>query len=165
MPHTRTLIAGIMVSVAVAALACDGDRDVGMRFTMEGKSMEPTLCEGDTVDVIDYLDASPQHGDIIGFDSPTSPGSTFLKRIIGTPGDTVEIDQVDQVVRLNGDAIDEPYIRGPIHCRYTCKPLIVPDGAYFVLGDNRGNSSDSTQGWLLPEENIIGWVEEWRHPR
>ena len=108
----------------------------------------------------DYGDAAPQRGDIIVFRSPTNVNRDFIKRIIGVPGDVVEIDQATETVKVNGEAIDEPYIAGRTVCRSTCGPWVVPKRAYFVLGDNRQNSTDSRRGWFVPEENILGRVEE-----
>ncbi len=114
----------------------------------------------------------PDRGDIIVFRAPTSPNRDFIKRIIGLPGDTIEIAREGEVI-LNGETLDEPYIIGATNCFDACGgPIIIPaqgspearaecgpDACYFVMGDNRQNSSDSRMGWLVPLENIHGWVE------
>jgi len=152
-------------------------------FKVEGASMEPSLDNGEYLivsrlayaeidlsifDWVPFFDAgdnpvhhlwsSPARGDVIVFRSPTSPGfeRDFIKRIIGVPGDVVEIDRETGVVRVNEQMINEPYIRGKTNCSSSCGPWVVPERSYFVMGDNRNNSSDSRQGWFAPEGNIIG---------
>lgn len=147
-------------------------------FKVEGASMEPSLDNGEYLivnrlayaeidlsifDWVPFFDAgdnpvhhlwgSPGRGDIIVFRSPTNLERDFIKRIIGVPGDEVQIDQ-NGVVRVNGEILYEPYITGKTIC--PCETWEVPERAYFVMGDNRKNSSDSRQGWFVPEENIIG---------
>ena len=150
-------------------------------FKVEGASMEPSLDNGEYLivnrlayaeidlgifDWVPFFDAgedpvrhlwgSPARGDIIVFRSPANVERDFIKRIIGEPGDVVEIDQDTGVVSVNEQAIDEPYIRGKTNCSSSCGPWVVPERSYFVMGDNRNNSSDSRQGWFVPEGNIIG---------
>jgi signal peptidase I len=119
-------------------------------------------------DSIKHLWGAPERGDVIVFEAPTSPGRDFIKRIIGLPGDTVEITTDGKVI-VNGTVLDEPYAAGTTACSGSeCKwaiplagtqesqTMCKSDACYFVMGDNRQNSSDSRQGWLVPEENIIG---------
>jgi signal peptidase I len=158
-------------------------------FKVEGASMEPSLDNGEYLivnrlayaeidlsmfdwvpffdagdDPVHHLWASPARGDVIVFRSPTNVSRDFIKRIIGVPGDVVEIDEQTKTVRVNGQVIEETYIRGETICRSTCGPWVVPERSYFVMGDNRNNSSDSRQGWFVPEENIIGkaLITYWR---
>lgn len=133
--------------------------------------MDPTLTDGTTVDVLDYAGATPNQGEVIVFRAPTLPDRDFVKRIIGLPGDTVEINETNGELKVNGAVLDEPYILGTTNCAHICSFLIpgadTPDSrsacgssnCFFVLGDNRPNSSDSRQGWLVPTENITGWVD------
>jgi signal peptidase I len=134
--------------------------------------MAPTLSDGMEVEVIPYDGRLPDQGDIIVFRAPTSPNRDFIKRIIGLPGDTIEITPEGEVI-LNGETLDEPYIQGITNCSSKCDgPITIPaegspearaecgsDACYFVMGDNRQNSSDSRQDWLVPLESIHGWVE------
>ena len=106
-----------------------------------------------------YFFSEPQRGDIIVFDSPQDPKSDLIKRIIAVPGDTVEIR--DDKVIVNGTPLAEPYTLEPPH--YLMLPEEIPTGHYFVLGDNRNNSSDSHRGWTVPRQNIVGkaWITYW----
>jgi signal peptidase I len=128
-------------------------------FLFMGASMEPTFSDGTLVEHSDYGDASPKLGDIVVFRSPTNPDREFMKRIIGGPGDVLEIDPATGEVTVNDQVIDEPYLGSKTTCRTSCL-WVVPEGSYFVMGDNRGNSSDSRQDWFLPVENILGRVAE-----
>jgi signal peptidase I len=164
-------------------------RAVVQNFQVEGRSMEPTLETGwyllvnkalywevnlETLDkfvpFLDpgddptrYLFRGPKRGDIIVFRAPNqavgAPERDFIKRIVGLPGETVEVRACK--VFVNGQALDEPYIEElPL---YTYGLETVPPGQYFVLGDNRNNSSDSHSWGMLPKENIIGqaWFTYW----
>ncbi len=117
---------------------------------------------------VKHLWGGPKRGDVIVFEAPTSPGRDFIKRIIGLPGDTVEITPSGEVL-VNGTVLSEDYITGVTGCNGSqCKWEVPAVGTpeaedmchaaacYFVMGDNRQNSSDSRQGWLVPEGNIIG---------
>ncbi len=116
----------------------------------------------------EYLWGKPSRGDVVVFAAPTSTSRDFIKRIIGLPGDEIAIDEVKDEVRINGVLLDEPYIQGATSCNSACEYDIPVAGSqesfdtcgsdecYFVMGDNRPNSSDSRQGWLVPKENIIG---------
>ena len=112
---------------------------------------------------------APRRGDVIVFRFPLDTSRDFIKRVIGVPGDTVEVR--DGKVFINGDPLVENYILSTPD--YTYPPKTVPEGQYFVLGDNRRNSYDS-HAWhtqcsqqqtcdFVPEENIIGqaWVAYW----
>jgi len=169
----ETLLLAVLIFLAV---------HVSMQnFKVEGASMEPSLDNGEYLvvsrlayaeidlsifDWVPFFDAgdnpvhhlwgSPARGDVIVFRSPTNVQRDFIKRIVGVPGDVVEIDQETGAVKVNGQAVDEPYVRGETSCSSSCGPWVVPERSYFVMGDNRRNSSDSRQGWVVPEENIIG---------
>lgn len=125
-------------------------------------SMEPTLQINDrlVVEKISYHLSSPERGDIIVFWPPaelTPPGqprNAFIKRVVGLPGDTVEV--ADGQVFINDKSLDERYIKAPPN--YQWGPETVPAESYLVFGDNRNNSVDS-HAWsqpFLPEDQIIG---------
>jgi signal peptidase I len=119
---------------------------------------------------IHHLWGKPDRGDVVVFQAPTSTQRDFIKRVIGLPGDRIEILRETGEVRVNGDSLYEPYIQGTTDCGVNeqCVWYVPDEGSeealdkcgsdacYFVMGDNRQNSSDSRQGWLVPKENIIG---------
>ena len=157
MKFLRDFIAPILVGLAVFALF---QAMVGS-FKVYGSSMLPTIEEGDYIMVskATYFFHEPQRGDIIVLRSTQNPDSDLIKRIIAVPGDTIEIR--DDTVFVNGTALVEPYTLEPPH--YLVFPEEIPSGQYFVLGDNRNNSSDSHRGWTVPRENIVGkaWITYW----
>jgi len=122
------------------------------RYRIEGSSMNPTLFNGQylLINNLAYYVDEPQHGDIIVFHHPSSH-LNLIKRVIGLPGDHIEIS--NQVVKINGTVLNEPYIKAPPSYSGTWD---VPEGQYFVLGDNRNNSNDSHSWSFLPKEDIIG---------
>jgi signal peptidase I len=153
----RDIIAPVLLGLAVFALF---HVTVGS-FKVYGSSMLPTVEEGEYIMVSKaaYFFSEPHRGDIIVFDSPQDPKSDLIKRIIGLPGDTVEIR--DNKVIVNGTPLTEPYTLESPH--YLMLPEEIPAGHYFVLGDNRNNSSDSHRGWTAPRQNIVGkaWITYW----
>jgi len=130
------------------------------RFRIEGYSMLPTLKEGEMVIInkLSYYLSDPQRGDIIVLHFPNDRSRDFIKRIIGLPGDHIEV--ADGVVTVNGNALEEPYINAAPSYSGS---WTVPDDQYFVLGDNRNNSSDSHNWSFLPGDDIVGkaWLIYW----
>ncbi len=123
-------------------------------FYIPSASMEPTLQVGDRILVnkFIYRFRSPQRGEVIVFKYPVKPEYKFIKRVVGLPGERVEI--IDGVVYIDGKSLKEEYI---IDKGYTdFSETVVPKGHYFVLGDNRNNSEDSRFWGFLPQENIVG---------
>lgn len=125
-----------------------------------GSSMEPDFHNGQrlVVSKVSYHFREPERGDVITFHSPNSQ-EDFIKRVIGLPGDTVGIKGGE--VYVNGSPLDEPYIADSPE--YTFYEQEVPQDSYFVLGDNRNNSNDSHNGWMVPRQNVIGsaWLSIW----
>jgi signal peptidase I len=130
------------------------------RFQVRGASMLPTLHNGQylVISKLTYWIRPPQRGDIIVFRPPTNPGEEYIKRIVGLPGEQVEIREGE--VAVNGQPLDEPYVNSP---GAGSRPWTLSEGEYFVLGDNRRNSSDSRQFGPISEETIVGraWVSYW----
>lgn len=119
-------------------------------------SMETTIMTGDRLfgNRLAYNKEEPARGDIVIFRFPDDETQLFIKRIIGMPGDTLEM--IDGVVFINGEAIDEPYLATIPYGDYG--PITVPEGAYFMMGDNRNNSADSRY-WQQPfvyRDKILG---------
>ena len=115
-------------------------------------SMEPTLQVREVCLVL-YTDDA-KRGDIITFVPPHDPSTLYVKRLIAVGGDSVAVH--DGTVFVNGKALDEPYIKEPPE--YELDEFYVPEGNYFVLGDNRNNSADSHVIGFIPAENLVGHV-------
>jgi signal peptidase I len=157
--------------LALAAAAACSDDETGTSHLVEGAGMDPTLENGENVTVQPYgAGSAPEFGDVIVFQNPVNPELESVKRVIGLPGDTIEIRE--GTVSRNGTVLDEPYADGPTNCETPECRWVVSDGhtgpalvycprdCHFVLGDNRENSSDSRMGWFVPGENIIGYVPQ-----
>ena len=114
---------------------------VGQRTEVNGSSMEPTLSNNDNliVDKISYRFKDPQRFDIIVFPFQYDENVYYIKRIIGLPGETVEI--ISGKVYINGELLDEPYLSEEPTGDFG--PYQVPEDSYFMLGDNRAVSKDS----------------------
>jgi len=137
-------------------------RVVVQNFRIEGYSMEPNLHQGQYLIVNKAVYRwlhPPERGDIIVFEYPRAPDRDFIKRVIGLPGEKVEIR--NGVVYINDQPLPEPYLKNKGHGNYP--PTILGPDQYFVLGDNRDNSSDSRMWGPLPRDRIIGkaWVSYW----
>ncbi len=116
--------------------------------------MLPTIQDGDLLTIEEIPAAQLQRGDLIVF--KIDEKRQYLKRLIGLPGETVEIR--DGKVYINGKVLDEPYIKGP--AEGNSPPLILGSDRYFVLGDNRPNSSDSRAFGPIKGESILGRVKQ-----
>ena len=118
---------------------------VGQRTEVQGSSMESTLSNGDQliVDKISYRFHDPKRFDIIVFPFRYEENTFYIKRIIGLPGETVQIDSLGNII-INGEMLEESYgkeiIRDPGRA---IDPITLGEDEYFVMGDNRNNSSDS----------------------
>ena len=147
-------------------------------YRIPSSAMEPTLrcarpaagCEADTADrifVVRFLPSwTPSRGDIVAFKTPESArrkcgtGGTFVKRIIGLPGEQVSIRlrRGAAFVYIDGRRLDEPYIENDRREIGPKKAFRVPDGQYFVIGDNRNQSCDSRAFGSVPRGNLVGPV-------
>ncbi len=174
----ETIILGLLVFMAL---------HISMQnYKVEGPSMEPTLnqneylivnklayfrfdpvglldtlpfYDGETQPVDRYLFRAPLRGEVVVFRSPRDPDRDFVKRVIGLPGETVEI--VSGTVYVNGLQLIEPYLYR--RDSTTMAPVEVKPGTLFVLGDNRGASNDSRSWGPVPAENVVGraWMRFW----
>jgi signal peptidase I len=130
------------------------------RFQVRGSSMEPTLHDGQflVVSKVTYWFGGPERGDIVVFRPPNSLSDDYIKRIVGVPGEQVKIEQGQ--VRVDGVPLQETYVAN--QSGYSGSWKLGTD-EYFVLGDNRSNSSDSHTWGTLPGENIVGkaWFCYW----
>lgn len=137
---------------------------VGQRTVVNGSSMEATLQHGDNliVDKISYRFSDPKRFDIIVFPFQYEEGTYYIKRIIGMPGETVQIDE-DGVIYINGEVLHESYglevIQDPGRA---IMPITLGEDEYFVMGDNRNNSTDSRTDLVgnIKRSDLVGkaWV-------
>jgi signal peptidase I len=131
-------------------------------FIVDGESMHPTFENLDylIVDELVYAVKSPERGDVIVFRYPKNPSVYYIKRVIGLPGETLSITRGTITVTSpsgTSQTLTEPYILNE-DATYTKKITLDPD-EYFVMGDNRPNSSDSRVWGPLPRKDIIGRVD------
>lgn len=142
---------------------------VGQRTEVSGSSMEPTLTDGDNliVDKISYRFNEPERFDIIVFPFQYQEDTYYIKRIIGLPGETVQIDEAG-VIYINGEVLQESYGREIISADkigIAAEPITLGADEYFVLGDNRNHSSDSRipEVGNIKKDQIIGraWLRIW----
>lgn len=139
---------------------------VGQRTHVSGESMENTLDDGDQliVDKLTYRFHDPERFDIIVFPFRYKDNTYYIKRIIGLPGETVQI--VDGEIYINGELLEESYGREVMQdAGLAAEPITLGDDEYFVLGDNRNYSSDSRDPSvaLIHRKEIIGraWLRIW----
>ena len=139
---------------------------VGQRTHVSGESMENTLDNGDQliVDKITYRFQDPERFDIIVFPFHYKENTYYIKRIIGLPGETVQI--ADGTIYINGEVLEESYGREVMQDPgIAAEPITLGEDEYFVLGDNRNQSSDSRDPsvGLIHRDEIIGraWLRIW----
>ncbi|MEJ2264796.1 MAG: signal peptidase I [Anaerolineales bacterium] len=146
-------IVDVLETLILSVVLFAGINAVSARIRVDGSSMEPSLHSGEFVIVskLSYKIGSPRIGDVIVFHFPRDPEQEYIKRVIGLPGDHVEINNGS--VYVNGHKLDENYIAADPAYKITEE---VPDDALFVLGDNRNNSSDSHNWGPVPLNFVVG---------
>lgn len=181
----KSLVWEIFQTVLLTLLIFVGVRALVQNFRVEGASMEPNLHRDQYIVITKvsyarldggfgipflasktpdttpakFIFGGPERGDVIVFQAPGQLDKDYIKRVIGLPGEQVRV--ISGNVFVNGKQIDEPYIR--YHASYDYDAKTIPERNYFVLGDNRPNSTDSHLGWVVPIETIIGkaWLTYW----
>lgn len=125
-------------------------------FWIPSGSMIPTLEPGDRVLVLKFWYSlpklEPKRGQIVVFKYPVDPRRDFVKRVIGVPGDIIEIR--NGTVFVNGTKLFEPYVKN--HDSYNMEQIVVPEDSYFCLGDNRPNSQDGRFWGFVPSKFLRG---------
>lgn len=154
----REYIEALLASAALAFLIITF---VAQSFLVDGSSMEPSFHHGQRlmVEKVSYRFSEPRYGDVVVFKYPGDPSRKFIKRMIGLPGDEIMIK--GGFLYVNGLRLDENYINGPTYGTYsapTFGPVLIPEGHYFVLGDNRGLSDDSRYPdvGFVPKKLLVG---------
>ncbi len=123
---------------------------------VEGTSMLPRLEDQDRlfINKFVYHFEKVERGDVVVFYYPRDPQKSYIKRVIGLPGDTLRIDQGQ--VYVNGEALAEPYVPGRYRDQRSEEETVIPKGDYFVMGDHRSISSDSRDFGPVPRDLIYG---------
>jgi signal peptidase I len=163
-----TIVGAIAIVLAIKAWVVNP-------YRIPSSSMEPTLhcakpgseCEAHYSDRVlacrfCYHLWSPKRGDIVVFKTPQladvrcGAGGTFVKRLIGLPGDTWE--ERSGYVYIDGKRLSEPYVKSDRRDTRTIAPIVIPKDHYFMMGDNRSSSCDSRAWGTVPKANLIGKV-------
>ena len=162
----KELMGWIVYIIIIVALAWGIITFVGQRTQVSGSSMETTLSDGDQliVDKISYRFRDPDRYDIVVFPYKYEENTYYIKRIIGLPGETVQI--VDGYVYIDGQQLDEHYGNEVmLDPGIAEEPVTLGDDEYFVLGDNRNNSQDSRAAnvGVIHRKDLLGraWIRIW----
>ncbi|MGY6530031.1 MAG: signal peptidase I [Cyanobacterium sp.] len=152
--NSLIILVGLIMAIAIRIFIAEP------RY-IPSESMIPTLDTGDriVVEKVSYKFTSPKPQDIVVFTPPPQlqilgyePSQAFIKRIIATAGDTLEVR--DGQIYINNIPQQENYIlEAP---NYSLEPIVIPEGSLFVMGDNRNNSNDSHLWGFLPQDYVIG---------
>ncbi len=155
--YAKSILIALIIALVVRTF-------IVQAFRIPSGSMIPTLLVGDHILVNKFLYhfKDPQHGDVVVFKFPLDPDKDYIKRIIGTPGDKIEVR--DKVVYRNGKALDEPYtthedkrmLPAAYQPRDNFGPVVVPPNSYFMMGDNRDSSYDSRFWGFVNRKALIG---------
>ena len=152
----KEIIDWVAVIVCAVVISFLINTFVIVNATVPTSSMESTIMAGDRVigSRLYYLRHEPERGDIIVFDYPDDPNILYIKRVIGVPGDHIEIN--GGKVYINGEVLEEPYLN--VTTEGDWGPYDVPADSYFMLGDNRNDSADSRywHNTFLTKEGIVG---------
>ena len=156
--HWKSVLREIVDTVLLMLLIYVVTRTLVQTFRIEGVSMEPNLHDGQylIINKLVYHLHPPTRGDVVVFHYPRNPSRDFIKRIIGLPGENVEVR--GEHIFINDEELKEPYA---LHQgNYAWGPQILGEDEYFVLGDNRDSSSDSHTWGPVPTDAIVGkaWI-------
>ncbi|MEX1020359.1 MAG: signal peptidase I [Litorilinea sp.] len=155
----RELAETIILSLVIFLLI----RQVVQNYRIESHSMQPNFYEGQfiLVNKLSFRLGAPARGDVIVFHNPSNVNEDYIKRVIGLPGDTVEIR--NQAVYINGEVLVEDYDLNLLHPSTVYGPLLLEPSHLFVMGDNRQNSKDSRDFGALSEDLVVGkaWLHVW----
>lgn len=151
----KTVIVVVLIAVLVRSF-------IVQTFYVSGASMEPSYHDGEylLVDKLSYHFRAPRRGEVIILQFPKDERKDFIKRVIGLPGERVEVR--GGAVYIDGRALDEPYLSGA-NVTSGGDPVKLGEDEFYVLGDNRNNSSDSRSWGVLPRRDVLGrsWLRFW----
>ena len=146
-------IRDVFISVAIAAIVIVF---LYQPVKVEGTSMMPWLEDQQRIFVNKFVYSVDdiQRGDVVVFRFPLDPTKSYIKRVLGLPGDRVEVIRGD--VLVNGNPVEEPYVPSAYQDRSSHPALEIPDGQFYVLGDHRNTSNDSRTWGTVPRSYITG---------
>ena len=151
----ETILPAILIALLINVF-------VGQATRVEGQSMEPSLHTDQrlVVEKLSYRFRGPQRFEIVVLKLPSQGDELLIKRVIGLPGETIEIH--DGQVYVNGESLQESFVQGDTFPGRS-ESVIVPPLHVYVLGDNRNHSNDSRSFGPVPIENIVGraWISYW----
>lgn len=143
----------LMLSVVIAVLVI---LFLYQPVKVEGTSMMPSLVDQDRIFINKFIYrfgiGEIHRGDMVVFHYPGDPSKSYIKRVIGLPGDSVAIENGNTLV--NGKAVNEPYVPEEFHDHFSMPPVKVPENSFFVMGDHRSSSNDS-RAWGPVHRNFI----------
>ncbi len=152
----KSVLETLMTVAFCLAIAIFIDTTIIVNAKVPSSSMETTVMTNDRLfaNRLAYVNSTPERGDVVVFKAPDEPETLYIKRVIGIPGDTIQI--VEGELYLNNELQNEPYINEPMVGDFG--PYYVPEDCYFMMGDNRNHSADSRY-WVntfVPEDYILG---------
>jgi signal peptidase I len=155
----REIVETVVLALVIFLLI----RQVVQNYRIESHSMRPSFEEGQfiLVNKLAFKLGAPERGDVIIFHNPNNTREDYIKRVIGLPGDTVEVR--GQMVYINSRPLPEEYPLNAFAPNSHFGPVVVEADRLFVMGDNRGNSTDSRAFGTLSEDLVVGkaWVRVW----
>jgi signal peptidase I len=147
----RDLLLSVVIAIVVILF-------IYQPVKVEGTSMMPALDDQERIFINKFVYrlnfGSIDRGDMVVFWYPNDPSKSYIKRVIATPGDRVEVDRGSVIV--NGNALVESYVPAEYRDHVSMPLTLVPDGEYFVLGDHRSSSNDSRSWGMVPRRYIYG---------
>ena len=159
--NMKSFLKEVIITLILAVIIFLAARSTIRTYEVFQSSMLPNFKQGELVVVnkAAYWFGGPKRGDVVILKAPNGEKNNWIKRIIGLPGDTVEI--IKGVTYVNGIQLYEPYVKN--NFTYTMPKVIVPADTYFFLGDNRDVSNDSSHGWWLKRDDVLGkaWFISW----
>jgi len=153
MQRARTIFRTVVQPIAIAVVLAVIARAAVHIYSIPSRSMAPALEPGDQILVTRYFRALPERGHVIVFRSPSGGDELLVKRVVGVPGDLV--DSRLGRVRVGGHTLAEPYVMRAASTG-SIEAMVVPQDAYYVLGDNRDDSLDSRSWGVVRQEQVIG---------
>ncbi len=158
--YKRAWVKDVLSSIAIIVFIIIPFRIfIAQPYLVDGSSMDPTFKNNEylIVDQLSYRLGDPKRGDVVIFKYPVNPDQYFIKRIIGLPGETVILDNSGTSIKNPATKeilkIEEPYVA---YKQTSDTSFTLNEGEYFVMGDNRGASSDSRVWGAVPRKNIVG---------